>query len=63
LPAAAERGDAQVVAETIYNAVNDKQPKLRYLVGVDAEQIGGLRRQLDDEQFEQAMRQALDFWD
>ncbi len=63
LPGGGERGDAQVVAEAIYNAVHDEQPKLRYLVGQDAEMIGGLRRQMDDEQFEQAMRQALDFWD
>ena len=47
----------------IYNAVHDKEPKLRYLVGQDAEMIGGLRRQMDDQQFEQTMRQALDFWD
>lgn len=58
-----ERGDAQVVAEKIYDAVNDKEPKLRYLVGQDAEMIDGLRRQLDDEQFEKTIRQALDFWD
>jgi hypothetical protein len=63
LPAAAARDDAQKVAEAIYDAVNTKEPKLRYLVGQDAEGIGGLRRQLDDEQFEQTMRQALDFWD
>ena len=63
LPAAGTLGDPQVVAETIYNAVYDQQPKLRYLVGQDAEQIGGLRRQMDDEQFEQTMRQALDFWE
>lgn len=63
LPAAAARGDPQVVAEAIYNAVHDPQPKLRYLVGQDAETIAGLRRQLDDERFEQTMRQALDFWD
>ena len=55
--------DPQVVAEAIYDAVNDKEPKLRYLVGKDAEMIGGLRQQLDDEQFEKALRQALDFWD
>lgn len=30
--------------------------------GLDAEMIGG-RNQLDDEQFEQATRRALDFWD
>ena len=63
LPAADVRGDPQVVAETIYNAVHDEKPKLRYLVGQDAEMIGGLKKQLDDEQFEQTMRQALDFWD
>lgn len=63
LPAAGARGDAQDVAVMIYNAVNDKEPKLRYLVGQDAEMIGGIRRQLDDAQFEQSMRQALDFWD
>jgi len=63
LPAADARGDAQEVAVMIYNAVYDKEPKLRYLVGQDAEMIGNLRRQLDDEKFEQTMRQALDFWD
>ena len=63
LPGGGERGDAQDIAESIYNAVNTDQPKFRYLVGQDAELIGGLRRQMDDEQFEQAMRQTLDFWD
>ena len=63
LPTGGERGDARVVAEAIYDAVHDKEPKLRYLVGEDAKMIGGLRQQLDDEQFEQAIRQALDFWD
>ena len=63
LPTGGERGDAQVVAEAIYDAVHDKEPKLRYLVGQDAEMIGGLRQQLDDEQFEKTIRQALDFWD
>ena len=63
LPTQGERADPQVVAEAIYNAVHDEEPKLRYLVGQDAEMIGGLRRQMDDEQFEQTMRQTLDFWD
>ena len=63
LPTGGERGDAQVVAEAIYDAVHDEEPKLRYLVGEDAEMIGGLRQQLDDEQFEKTIRQALDFWD
>ena len=61
--APAARGDPQMVAEMIYHAVYDKEPKLRYLVGQDAEGIGGLKKQLDDTQFEQTMRQALNFWD
>ena len=63
LPGRDEESDPQTVAEAIYNAVHDEEPKLRYLVGKDAEMIGGLRKQLDDEQFEQTIRQALDFWD
>jgi NAD(P)-dependent dehydrogenase (short-subunit alcohol dehydrogenase family) len=63
LPAAEARRDAQEVAVMIYTAVYDKEPKLRYLVGQDAVTIGAVRRQLDDQQFEQSMRQALDFWD
>ncbi len=63
LPTGGDRGDAQVVAEAIYDAVHDTEPKLRYLVGQDAEMIGGLRQQFDDEQFEKTIRQALDFWD
>jgi NAD(P)-dependent dehydrogenase (short-subunit alcohol dehydrogenase family) len=63
LPAAEVRGDPQDVADMIYSSVHDEKPKLRYLVGQDAEMIGGLKKQLDDEQFEQSMRQALDFWE
>ena len=63
LPTGGERGDAQLVAEKIYDAVNDEEPKLRYLVGQDVEMIDGLRRQLDDGQFEKTIREALDFWD
>ena len=63
LPGRDEESNPQTVAEAIYNAVHDEEPKLRYLVGKDAEMIGALRKQLDDEQFEQTIRQALDFWD
>ena len=63
LPGRDEHADPQVVAEAIYDAVHDEEPKLRYLVGQEAEMIGGLRKQMDDAQFEQTMRQALDFWD
>ncbi len=63
LPGNDEESDAQDVADVIYNAVHDGEPKLRYLVGKDAEMIGALWKQMDDEQFEQTIRQALDFWD
>jgi len=63
LPGRAERADPQLVAEKVYDAVNDPEPKMRYLVGQDAEMIGALRHQMDDQQFEHTVRQALDFWD
>jgi NAD(P)-dependent dehydrogenase (short-subunit alcohol dehydrogenase family) len=62
LPGAEKPGDPQVVAEAIYDAVYDDEPKLRYLVGAEAD-VATLRRQLSDEEFEQAMRTTLDIWD
>ncbi|UCD57823.1 MAG: SDR family oxidoreductase [Candidatus Hydrogenedentota bacterium] len=62
LPGAEEPGDPQEVAEAIYSAVYTDEPKLRYLVGKEAD-IARLRRRLSDEEFEQAMRTALDIWD
>jgi NAD(P)-dependent dehydrogenase (short-subunit alcohol dehydrogenase family) len=62
LPGADKPGDPQVVAEAIYNAVYTDEPKLRYMVGEEA-QVARLRRQLDDAEFEQAMRTTLDIWD
>ena len=51
--------DPQEVADAIYDAVHDPQPKLRYLVGRDAQMIATAKKQLDFEQFEQAMRQTM----
>jgi hypothetical protein len=62
LPGADQPGDPQAVAEAIYNAVTTDKPILRYPVGKEAE-IARLRRQLDDEAFEHAMRETLDIWD
>lgn len=62
LPGADKPGDPQVVAEAIYNGVYDDDPKLRYMVGEEVE-VARLRRQLSDEEFEQAMRTTLDIWD
>lgn len=63
LPGGGQRGDAQVVANVIVGAAKSEQPKRRYLVGQDAELIGGLHKQMSDEDFEKAMRTTLDVWD
>jgi NAD(P)-dependent dehydrogenase (short-subunit alcohol dehydrogenase family) len=62
LPGAATPGDPQEVADAIYDAVYDDEPKLRYMVGKEKD-VAMLRRQLDDAEFEQAMRTTLDIWD
>lgn len=56
-------GDPEDVAIAIYNAVHDADPKLRYLVGADAQMIAGARKQLDFESFEKAMRQRMNWHD
>ncbi len=63
LPGGGQRGDAQVVANVIVDAAKSEQPKRRYLVGQDAELIGGIHKQMSDEDFEKAMRTTLDVWD
>jgi NAD(P)-dependent dehydrogenase (short-subunit alcohol dehydrogenase family) len=62
LPGGGRPGDPQVVAEAIYDAAYTDRPKLRYTVGEEGA-IADLRRRLDDEQWEQTMRKALDIWD
>jgi NAD(P)-dependent dehydrogenase (short-subunit alcohol dehydrogenase family) len=56
----ADPGD---VARTIVAAVSEEKPKLRYLVGNDANLIATVRKQTDFEGFEAAMRQTLDWHD
>ena len=63
LPGGGQHGDAQVVANVIVDAAKSDQPKRRYLVGQDAELLGGLHKQMSDEDFEKAMRTTLDVWD
>jgi len=50
-----------VVALAIASAIEDPATPLRVPVGQDAEMILGLRRSLDDQAFEDAMRKALGF--
>jgi NAD(P)-dependent dehydrogenase (short-subunit alcohol dehydrogenase family) len=58
-----QSGDPEDVAIAIYNAVHDTEAKLRYLVGNDAQMIAGVRKQLDFESFERAMRQTMNWHD
>ena len=50
---------AEVVALAIASAIEDPATRLRVPVGQDAAMIWGLRRSLDDQAFEDAMRKAL----
>ena len=51
----------EVVALAIARAIEDPATPLRVPVGQDAEMILGLRRSLDDQAFEAAMRKAIGF--
>ena len=51
----------EVVALAIARAIEDPATPFRVPVGQDAEMILGLRRSLDDQAFEDAMRKALGF--
>jgi NAD(P)-dependent dehydrogenase (short-subunit alcohol dehydrogenase family) len=60
---AGERGDAQIVAEVIIEAATTAAPRLRWLVGDDAELIAATKSQMGFEEFEAAMRATLDWHD
>ena len=51
----------QAVGLAIAGAIEDPATPLRVPVGQDAQAILGLRRNLDDQGFEDAMRKALGF--
>src|SRR5437762_12690885 len=51
----------EVVALAVASAIEDPATPLRVPVGQDAETILGLRRSLDDQAFEDAMRKAIGF--
>ena len=53
------RPGPEVVALAIASAIEDPATPLRVPVGQDAEMILGLRRSLDDQAFEDAMRKAV----
>ena len=55
------RPGPEVVALAIASAIEDSSTPFRVPVGQDAEMILGLRRTLDDQAFEDAMRKAVGF--
>ena len=55
--------DAQEVADLVYSGVNDPTPRLRYLAGRDATMIATAYKAMDFEQYEQAMRQSMQWTD
>ncbi|MBU6283795.1 SDR family NAD(P)-dependent oxidoreductase, partial [bacterium] len=55
--------DPQLVADAIVRAALDPATPLRTLVGPDAQTIAAVRARGDFEQFEAAMRAALDWWE
>lgn len=57
------RGNAQDVADAIVNSVRAQPPKLRHLVGQDAQLIATVRKQTDFEGYEKLMRETLGWQD
>ena len=55
--------DPRDVGRAIVNAVETDDPKLRYLVGADAQLVAAVRKQTDFEGFEKAMRQTMNWYD
>ena len=51
--------DPVVVAKAIYDAATDGTDTLRYTAGEDAEQLVGLRKQLDDKEFAQNVKSMM----
>jgi NADP-dependent 3-hydroxy acid dehydrogenase YdfG len=54
-----EQPTGEIVAQTIADAVEGKEQKLRWLVGDDANLIMSVRTQMNDEEFEATMRETL----
>jgi len=62
LPGGWMRADAKIVADVIVDVAKAAQPQRRYLVGQDAELIGGLHKRMSDDEFEKAIRTMLDLY-
>ena len=49
--------EPELVANVVINAIEDKNPKLRYLAGKDVEQILGIKDKVSDEEFHDMLKQ------
>ncbi len=58
-----EPGDPHAVAVAIADVIDDPAAPVHVVVGADAEMIVAARRESTFEEFEQAMRAVLDWWD
>ncbi|WP_196893039.1 SDR family oxidoreductase [Aureivirga marina] len=52
--------EAELVAETIYNAAIDKSDQIRFVVGKDAEQLVEARKQMDDSTYLTMMKSQFE---
>ncbi len=59
-PGTGERPGPEVVAQTIADAVEGKEQKLRWPVGDDADLVLAVRTSMNDEEFEATMREQLE---
>jgi NAD(P)-dependent dehydrogenase (short-subunit alcohol dehydrogenase family) len=57
------RAPPEVVAETIVAVAEDDDAALRHLIGADADLVWSVRNGSTFEQYEQTVRQALDWWE
>jgi len=57
------RAPPEVVAEAIVAVAEDDDAGLRHLIGTDADLVWSVRSGSTFEQYEQTMRQALDWWE
>lgn len=57
------RADVQIVADAIYSAATTDSPRLRWLVGADAELIAATKGSMEFEEFEATVRTLLDWHD
>lgn len=59
MAASAKGSDPIVVAETVYQAANDRSDQMRYITGPDAEQLIAARKQMNDAEYMAMMKSQM----